>query len=404
MIWDGDSNCEHEWSFEEVKDPMNRGGTGDHEKGGISKTWDTSQITLQGFCSKCGAWFGQLGLEPSPELYLQHLKQVMIELKRVLKPSGTIWWNMGDTYGGSTQKFGVKNPNYVPTGFQDVRKQDYYPTHKEKPPQAKIMPKCLLMLPERFAWICISELGLILRNKICWYKPNHLPSSAKDRFTNTWEYIFLFSKSRKYFFNLDAVRMPFKDLTIKRVEQWIRNDEDHKDFSKLKPSAGNPNPQYVLQRLVHKLVKEVKASKEKMKKYDNNKQLIWAGLGFDNTYDEAMLKEDIKPSYIPQHPLGKNPGDLWEINIQPFFEAHFAVFPEELVRRAIKCGCPKNGVVLDPFVGSGTTLKVAIEQRRNAIGIEIIKDYCKITMKRCNLPNPFVDFELKVINTQIFLP
>jgi len=383
VIWDGDENCEHEFE--------------------------------NGFCKKCNAWFGQLGLEPSPELYLQHLKQVMIELKRVLKPTGTIWWNMGDTYGGSLLGYGVKDPNYIPTGFQDARKQDYYPSHSIKPPQSKIMKKCLLMLPERFAWICISELGLTLRNKIIWYKPNALPSSVKDRFSNKWEYVFLFSKSKKYYFNLDAVRIPPKNLKNSSFNYRVREAKKGY-FGKM----------------------GVKASEEEMERYDNK------GCKIDNSENLEII--------------GKNPGDLWEIKTQPFHGAHFATFPEELVRRAIRAGCPEQvckrcgrpkeiilkrehkgatkqrgkysglegiiqgalcitptrveditevtcncnagfepGTILDPFVGSGTTIKVAIEERRNCIGIEIVPEYVEMTMKRCNLPNPFVDFKLITI-------
>lgn len=334
VVWSEDKNCEHDFEL--------------YEK--------------SGFCKKCGAWFGQLGLEHSPELYLQHLKQVMIEIKRVLKKTGTIFWNMGDTY----------------------------------------FKKCLLMLPERFAWICISDLGLILRNKICWYKPNPLPSSVKDRFTNTWEYVFLFSKSRKYFFNLDAVRVPLKTNNNYSFNYRVREAK--------KGRLGKVG---------------VVASKEEMEIYDDKGKLkSTSQIALEHGYDPEGIcpvcgrkwkrhvsrskdrKEGLREVFTPcvkqeklvnNMILGKNPGDMWEISPQPFPEAHFSVFPEKLVRNAIRAGCPENGVVLDPFLGSGTTMKVAIEERRNCIGIEAVEEYCKMAMRRCNLPNPLIDFEYKVI-------
>jgi hypothetical protein len=239
---------------------------------------------------------------------------------------------------------------------------------------------------------------------------------------------------------LDAVREPLKSSTVERIEQWIRNEEDLKDFSKLKPSAGNPNPQYVLQRLVHKFnyqVREakkghfgkigVKASEEEMQKYDNQGKLtkhdIAVGRIGNFSYTDSLhtkayswkeiLRDDERAKQAREQGLhtfyshsrrgldnllGKNPGDVWTISAEPFKEAHFAVFPTELVRRCIKAGCPENGIVLDPFVGSGTTIKVAIEERRNCIGIEIVPEYIEMAIRRCNLRNnPLIEFELKVI-------
>jgi DNA modification methylase len=301
-------------------------------------------------------WYGQLGLEPTLEMYIEHLLQITAELKRVLKPTGIMFWNMGDCYAN-----------------------------------VQMRVKCMALQNFRLALRMIDEQGWILRNVIIWHKPNHLPESVKDRFTKAYEPIFMFVKSKHYYFNLDAVREPLKGSTVERIEQWIRNDEDSKDFSKLKPSAGNPNPQYVFQRLVHKFnyrVREakkgyfeklgVRASEEEMQKYDNRGKLI--------------IKEK-SDQY-----LGKNPGDVWTINTEPFPDAHFATFPTELVRRCIKAGCPENGIVLDPFVGSGTTIKVAIEERRNAIGIEIVPEYIQIAERRCNLVgNPFIEYEKIII-------
>jgi DNA modification methylase len=315
-----------------------------------------------------------------------------------------MFWNHGDCY--HSKPAGNKEYKYFRDGlFQRLGKRHTQGgTDINTPKILAGVEKCMALQNYRLILKMIDEQGWILRNSIVWYKPNHLPESCKDRFTRAYENVFMLVKNKRYYFNLDAVREPLKSSTVERIEQWIRNEEDLKDFSKLKPSAGNPNPQYVLQRLVHKFnirVREakkghfgkigVRASEEEMKKYDNQGKLtkhdIAVGRIGNFSYTDSLHE-------VPYNILGKNPGDVWVINTEPFPEAHFATFPTELVRRCIKAGCPENGIVLDPFVGSGTTIKVAIEERRNCIGIDIVEDYCKMTIRRCNLTgNPFIDFK-----------
>ena len=147
-------------------------------------------------CLKCQAWKGQLGLEPTPELYIEHMTEIFNGVKRVLKKGGTLWLNIGDTYGGS----GGAGGDYNKGGLREGQPQF-------KQGKTKLQPKCLCMIPERLAWSLIQD-EWILRNKIVWYKPNAMPSSVTDRFSNRWEYLFMFSKSQRYYFDLDAVREP----------------------------------------------------------------------------------------------------------------------------------------------------------------------------------------------------
>jgi len=315
-------------------------------------------------------WFGQLGLEPTLDMYIEHLLQITEELKRVLKPTGVMFWNHGDCYiggghGGNTyyelngkllkdKKYG-EGRNYVP-------QIDWKPI--------KLPPKCMAMQNYRLILRMVDEQGWILRNIIIWHKPNHMPESVKDRFTKAYEPIFMLVKKKRYWFNLDAVREP------------IKTDPDRIQFNYRVREA----------KKGHFEILGVKASKEEMEKYDRQgrkltKHDIAVGRIGNFSYSDPLHTK-------PNHPLGKNPGDVWKIPTQPFPEAHFATFPEALVRRCIKCACPENGWVLDPFVGSGTTIKVAIEERRNCIGIEIVPEYIKMAMRRCNLPNPFIDLEL----------
>ena len=244
----------------------------------------------------------------------------------------------------------------------------------------------------------IDEQGWILRNVIIWYKPNHLPESVKDRFTKAYEPIFMFVKKKKYYFNLDAVRVPIKSIKDKRlnehnfvnpVEMGYNSKHKGKDISPFKTKFSF-NYRVREAKKGHFGILGVRASKEEMEKYDNKGVRInWKEIARNDKRAKEALEQGMHTFYSHSrrgldNPKGKNPGDVWEMTTEPFPEAHFATFPTKLVRRCIKCGCPPNGIVLDPFVGSGTTLKVAIEERRNAIGIEIVPEYIEITKKRLN--------------------
>ena len=411
VIWDGDSNCEHEWGNETTQLAH------EYRQGKGSKVVKEHDEILMGFhkhkapfCKKCGAWKGQLGLEPNLELYLKHLLQITAELKRVLKPTGIMFWNMGDCYGSK------------PAGN---------PSFEQRQDTSSFPEKCMALQNYRLILKMIDEQGWILRNSIVWYKPNHLPESCKDRFARAYEPIFMLVKSKKYFFNLDAVREPLKSFTEQRkcdMERIIKYGKflnpvtlgyDSKFLKNPSALAGSFNYRVREAKKGYFGKIGVRASEEEMKKYDEQGRLIKHDIAvgrientkfgdhLENAQPEGRshfltgkaLHNWYKERGLPEgNILGKNPGDVWTINTEPFPEAHFAVFPTELVRRCIRAGCPENGVVLDPFVGSGTTIKVAIEERRNAIGIEIVPEYIEMTIKRCNLRNnPLIDFELKVV-------
>ena len=266
-------------------------------------------------------WHGQLGLEPDYRLYLDHLLIVTAELKRVLKPTGTLWWNMGDSYAGNMgkrsgwtdNKINQSKEEAIANGTAIFMKADYG------------MPsKSLMQLPTRFAIRMADEQGWILRNTLIWHKRNHMPSSVKDRLSNGYEFIFFFTKQKHYFFNLDAVRA-----------KSIWADKDKRSLQR---------------RVIGK------SGKITEKQYATN------AVGY--------------------HPLGKNPGDVLELTTQPFKGAHFAVFPPKLPEFCIKAGSPENGIVLDPFAGSGTTMLVAKQLGRSAIGIELSEEYAKMIKQR----------------------
>jgi site-specific DNA-methyltransferase (adenine-specific) len=189
-VWDGVETCEHEW-VENVKKPD--GGRGSiaanvgANKNDFANMRDHNIVSY--FCSKCGAWKGQLGLEPTFDLYIKHMISIFDEVKRVLKPTGTCWVNLGDTYAGSGKGAWDKKGN---------RKERYSVT-KKYPIKDTVAQKSLCGIPDRFK-IAMIDNGWICRNDIIWHKPNAMPSSVKDRFTVDYERIFFFTKTGKYYF------------------------------------------------------------------------------------------------------------------------------------------------------------------------------------------------------------
>lgn len=560
QIFGGDKNCEHEWGSCQIEHDALR-YRGHNANVGSNKNPEIhpgKEGSGGNYCQLCKAWKGQLGLEPTPEMYIEHLTEIFNEVKRVLKKGGTLWLNISDTYSGSggaggdynlgglregepkykqgkifnnkykkidaawlaafidsegtiqihKQKRGNNSPSYQPhiaiamtqremldkaysiTGLGAVWKMNYktstgknvyqwsvrgqqgkelieqiyaylilkkkqtailwmlcnnlkdrkdgkrvkpenlkyrenlYQAVKElnqlripdlkiiEPIKSRFSAKCLCMIPERLAWSLIQN-GWILRNKIVWYKPNAMPSSVTDRFSNRWEYLFMFSKSQRYCFDLDAVRETYTEP----MNRW-----------------GGDN-------------------------------LVAKG---ESTWDKGTGQETYRDRNMRPNPDGKNPGDVFEINTQPFPEAHFAVFPEKLCEKPIKAGCPEEvckkcgkarerivnidrskcrvqkptnikrhkeivdggkyakkecnpdgtggdrrisvgdiynysigakrktigwtscecnagfegGIVLDLFAGAGTALYVAKEMRRRYIGIDIKQEYCDMCEER----------------------
>jgi DNA modification methylase len=199
----------------------------------------------------------------------------------------------------------------------------------------------LALIPSRVA-IALQDDGWILRNDICWYKPNGLPSSVKDRLTNRWEHIFHFVKQKKYYYDLDAIREPLKASTIKRIRNRVRLHE----------RTGRP------------FTEKSKYFTADCSQFGANGFLSGKSLG-------KLL--DFK---------GGNPGDFWSISVKPLSMCHFAVYPEELCIKPIKSSCPPGGIVFDMFAGSGTTLAVAKKLGRRFIGCELNPNYVRLAEKR----------------------
>jgi DNA modification methylase len=235
----------------------------------------------------------QIGLEETPQKYVERLVDTFRHCRRVLKESGTLWLVIGDKYDGGRQ----------------------------------------VGIPWRVA-LALADDGWILRADCIWHKPNAMPSSVKSRPTVDHEYIFFFTKSQDYFYDADAIREPHVTFSEK---SRMRGGRRHFGIRGGTPEAGKNGG-------------------------DSNLH--------NGRWDQAF------------HPLGRNKRTVWSVPLSKFREAHFAVFPEALVRTCILAGCPERGIVLDPFLGSGTTAVVAQKLGRPWLGIDCAEEYVEMARRR----------------------
>jgi site-specific DNA-methyltransferase (cytosine-N4-specific) len=283
----------------------------------------------------------QFGLEATPGEYVENLRTLFAELRRALTDGGTLWLNLGDSYAsGNRTTYDADGGKIRVRGRAATRAPSSIPC------------KNLLGIPWRVAF-ALQDDGWILRNEIVWHKPNAMPNSVQDRLSTRHEKMFLFSKSQKYFFDLDAVR-----------EECVTTQ------------PGNPS---------------FRANGKSDRRAKNHAsppgQAVQTNMVATGT------------RHLASHARGKNPGDVWRpnadtdfwsINTHPFKEAHFACFPPELARRPILAGCPAGGVVLDPFAGSCTTGRVALDHGRRFVGIDLNSNYLDIALSSDKRLGPYV--------------
>lgn len=284
----------------------------------------------------------QIGLEKTPEEYVSKLVMVFSQVYRVLKTSGTLWLNLGDSYAhngaayhdGKSTLIGRKQGEEMGQAKRFVKKG------------SELKPKDLVGIPWMVAF-ALRSAGWYLRQDIIWAKPNPMPESVKDRCTKAHEYIFMFSKNQKYYYDADAIKVPGKNPLddIRRIRTATIN-------GKSTPTDLNNG--------IRKADKQIGHSRR------HN--------GFNERWDKMTTEEQMS--------FGANKRSVWTVSTKPFPEAHFATYPEELITPCILAGCPKDGIVLDPFMGAGTTALVALSQGRKFIGFELNPDYIEIANKR----------------------
>lgn len=413
VVWGGDNpDCRHEWGATERAYNANRLPG----PNGVVKNTASRSVTKQAgnFCSLCGAWRGELGLEPDPALFVEHIVEIFREVKRVLHPSGVLFLNIGDSYvAGSTgrQDITKRNGQYAPKTQAIIAKGGRYRVDNMRKDTGRhfgaLPPKSLMMMPARVA-IALQEDGWLLRSEITWCKRAPMPESCQDRPTSATEKIYLFAKQGKYFYDADAVRIKTGNETS--WEQYLTEGQGE-----------------------------------------------WGG-NFVGGVQTTHRTGAGKPVFT--HPNGRNMWNYWLLSPEPFPAAHFATFPTEIPRRAILAGSSERGVcpkclspwrrevereqaprptsgptrggfglkradapgagvsadsifrtnivttsittgwrptckhqeaydfdplpslVLDPFAGSGTTLLVANRLGRRAIGFDLQPDYVAMARER----------------------
>lgn len=293
---------------------------------------------------------GQIGLEKTPAEFIDRLVEAFHEVRRVLKPDGTLWVNIGDSYAGSG-KGGARYPDNAAKYKQGTSKGTLAHGTLIKPTFQNIKPKDLIGIPWMLAFALRTD-GWYLRQDIIWSKPNPMPESVTDRCTKAHEYIFLLSKSKRYYFNNEAIKQMAKESTMRRIEQDVENQ------------AGSI-------RVFGKTNGRMKAVIGGLKRQNANNSL-----DPDNPMSRSNTHREF--AYTPH----ANKRSVWEVPTVGTKEAHFATYPEKLIVDCIKAGCPENGVVLDPFMGSGTTAIVARKLNRNYIGYELNPDYIHIAERR----------------------
>lgn len=406
-IWGGDAGCEHDWGDEITK---TKGGSSQNK--GLNNSEDyresrdvEAQTLRQGqYCQKCGAWVGQLGLEPSPHEFVSHLVEVFNEIRRVLRPDGTIWVNLGDSY--------INTPvGKFNGGVFDGANRDFTGHTSAKVDKVKasgLKQKDMAGVPWRFAF-AMQDAGWYLRSDIIWAKGSCMPESIRDRPTKAHEYIFLFahpdSKGR-YFYDRHAIREPHKDASLARYEYGLKMTKD--------------------ERIIPGSLKE----------------RTHEGVGNSDRMGDHM------------NLAGRNKRSWWQVNPRPYPGAHFAVWPPDLAEPMIKAGSSEYGccsncrapykrttevagkirtrtgktnpetrearmqtmsggmnndlsstmqvhrtagweatcdcegaevipcTVLDPFSGSATTGAVAMKHGRNYIGTDLQPDYLELAKAR----------------------
>jgi DNA modification methylase len=261
---------------------------------------------------------GQLGLDATPASYVARMVEGFREVRRVLRDDGTLWLNLGDSYGGG----------HGGNATQSAKQRSNQGT--QMAPRSGNAPKQLLGIPWRVAF-ALQDDGWVLRQDIIWHKPNPMPESVTDRCTKAHEYLFLFAKQTRYYYDHEAVK---EKAHFRATDSWEKRKEAGAGAGSL---------------------------------LNGHNASIAKGVGFTHTLGNGDAR---------------NRRSVWSIATQPYAGAHFAVMPPALVAPCILAGCPEGGTVLDPFVGSGTVVAEAVRRNRHGIGIDLNPAYLTLAQSR----------------------
>ncbi len=335
----------------------------------------------------------QIGLEPTVDEFVSNLASVFREVRRVLADDGVAWLNIGDAYLHGVGTVDGKPPS---SGWR--------------------RNKQLALVPFKVA-IALQQDGWWLRNVVVWHKPNAMPSSVKDRLTTSWEPIFLLAKSENYHFNLDAIRVPHEtDDSVERarairggangkahgkphLRRWLNSPRHRSTIEGLREIERRPAAPKAPELAAYlRAALEAKGQSiewvanhlglpfERTRHYFRTDEIgarlpppdVWDQLkrllDLNGTYDKAMAVA-IGDNVFRNHPLGRNPGDVWSISLRGSGDSHFATMPLSLAERCLRATLPHGGICLDPFMGTGTTGAAALSIGGRFVGIDIHESY-----------------------------
>ena len=316
---------------------------------------------------------GQIGIEATPAAYVAALVDVFREVRRVLRPDGTVFLNLGDSYFGSTQTGGTKSKEgsakragrmfSMPVNarhgdaydMRDTTPGDYTATSRPH----LLKPKDLIGIPWRVAFALQAD-GWYLRSDIIWHKPNPMPESVTDRPTKSHEYIFLLAKSERYYYDAAAIAEPVALSTVERLSQPTLELQG----GSLRANGGAKT---------NGPMKAVRGS--------HKGSTFYRGKTATHQLGRASEADRIETDK-------RNKRSVWTVATQPYSGAHFAVFPTALIEPCILAGSHEGDTVLDPFAGSGTTGVVALRHGRSFVGVELNPTYCQLAQRRITQDAP----------------
>ncbi len=298
---------------------------------------------------------GQIGLEPTPAEYVEQMVAVFREVRRVLRDDGTLWLNLGDSYAANrtyqvpSTKGGPKHSDSQAAGGKASSVPD------------GLKPKDLIGIPWRVAF-ALQQDGWYLRQDIIWHKPNPMPESVRDRCTKAHEYLFLLSKSERYYWNVEAMQEP--------AVGGLPGNTTHKHTSAYE--AGDDRARTKAGLVAY--AERQRSNRDSFKRAGSKRAQVIPGQSVGtHRPDRPESEYDV---------FTRNRRSVWTVATRPYKGAHFATFPPTLIEPCILAGAPFGGLVLDPFTGSGTTAAVALQHGRRFIGCELNPEYIKLAEAR----------------------